>query len=50
VIASGPGGRRFKSFRPDHSFPSASNTLLCVFNWDSHFIFADNTDKICGFV
>jgi len=44
------GGQWFKLICPDNSFPSHINALRCVLNWDSYFIFADNTDKICGFV
>ena len=34
---------------PRPFFP-LSYALRCVLNWDSYFIFADNTDKIFGFV
>ena len=48
-IGSGPGGRRFKSFRPDHYFPSRFNKLRCVFNFGFCFVFTYNTYNIGGF-
>jgi hypothetical protein len=46
---SGPGGRWFKSTRPDHYFPSRFNMLGCVFYLNGSFIFTDNTDNIARF-
>ena len=45
ILGSGPGGRWFKSFRPDHYFPSRFNNLRCVFNFRFRCFFTDNTDN-----
>jgi hypothetical protein len=41
---------RSSVFAPTILSPLIAIRYAAFFNWDSHFIFADNTDKICGFV
>ena len=48
--ASGHGPAMVQAHSSRPFFPSHINALRCVLNGDSYFIFADNTDKICGFV